>query len=186
MLAADVSLVASGVGKGCSEENLKDFLIGRGITPVEVEMLTKPEILNDVRTITFRVAVKPADYEAALKPEVWPYRVAVRHYRAPRRDRAGGSWQAQSEKTGGQISTEDRRNQSRGWNGPPQASGGEQHRQQAGGTPGQGRGQYLPPGHAERVGTSQQKMTHIQPGPIEINNLFNLLSALGGEMPSYQ
>lgn len=186
LLAADVSLVASGVGKGCTEENLKDFLIGRGITPVEVEMLTKPEVLDDVRTITFRVAVKPADYEAALKPDVWPYRVAVRHYRAPRRDRAGGSWQAQSERTGGQISTEDRRNQSRGLSGTPQASGGEQRRQQTQRPPGQANVQYLPPGHAGRVVPNQQKMSHVHPGPIEMNNLYSLLSALGGEMPSYQ
>ena len=72
MLAADVSLVASGVGKGCTNDNLKDFLIGKGITPVEVEMLTKPDVINEVRTLTFRVAFKAADYESALKPEVWP------------------------------------------------------------------------------------------------------------------
>ena len=45
MLAADVSLVASGVGKGCTEDNLKEFLVGRGINPVEVEMLTKKEVM---------------------------------------------------------------------------------------------------------------------------------------------
>ena len=69
-------------------------------------MLTKPDIIDEVRTLTFRVAVKPADYEAALNPDVWPYRVAVRHYRAPRRDRTTGSWQAQSGRSGGQISAE--------------------------------------------------------------------------------
>ena len=46
MLAADVSLVASGVGKGCTPENLYQFLIGKGITPVEVVMLRYPEIVN--------------------------------------------------------------------------------------------------------------------------------------------
>ena len=70
LLAADVSLVASGVAKGCTEENLKEFLVGKGITPVEVQMLTKPEVVSEVRTLTFRVAVKPAYYEAALKPYV--------------------------------------------------------------------------------------------------------------------
>ena len=83
MLTADVNLVASGVGKGCSPEFLRDFLVGKGITPVEVVMLTKKEVLDQVRTLTFRIAVKAADYEAALKPEVWPYRVGVRHYKAP-------------------------------------------------------------------------------------------------------
>ena len=86
MLAADVSLVASGVGKGCSTDNLKDFLAGKGINAVEVEMLTKKEVIEQVRTLTFRVSVKAADYEAALKPEVWPYRVGVRHYKAPKRE----------------------------------------------------------------------------------------------------
>jgi hypothetical protein len=56
MLAADVNLVASGVGKGCSPELLKDFLVGKGITPVEVVMLTKKEVLDQVRTLTFRIA----------------------------------------------------------------------------------------------------------------------------------
>ena len=58
--------------------NLTEFLKGKGINPVEVEMLTKAEVVNEVRTLTFRVAVKPEEYEKALKPEVWPYRVAVR------------------------------------------------------------------------------------------------------------
>ena len=34
MLAADVSLVASGVGKGCTPENLKDFQAVKGINAV--------------------------------------------------------------------------------------------------------------------------------------------------------
>ena len=106
MLAADVCLVASGVGKGCTEDNLKKFLVGKGITPVEVKLMTKPDVVNEVRTLTFTVAVKPADYDAALKPEVWPYRVAVRHYRAPRRERPEGSWQEQSGRSGGQINAE--------------------------------------------------------------------------------
>ena len=42
----------------------------KGITAVDVERLTKPDVMDLVRTITFRVSVKAADYEAALKPEV--------------------------------------------------------------------------------------------------------------------
>ena len=49
---ANVSLVASGVGKGCTPEKLKEFLVGKGINPVEVEMLTKKEVLDQVRTLT--------------------------------------------------------------------------------------------------------------------------------------
>ena len=99
ILAADVSLVASGVGKGCTPDKLKDFLASKGINAVEVVMLTKEEVIEQVRTLTFRIAVKAADYEAALKPEVWPYRVGVRHYRAPRREKPESSWQGQVEKT---------------------------------------------------------------------------------------
>ena len=175
MLAADVSLVASGVGKGCTNDNMKDFLIGKGITPVEVEMLTKPDVINEVRTLTFRVAFKAADYESALKPEVWPYRVAVRHYKAPRRERPDGSWQGQSARSGGQINA----NNARGYNG------GVSGQQRAGSV---GNGQHsaapghLPPGHPGRVGQDQQLMEKINPGPVELRNFFTLLAGLNGEM----
>jgi hypothetical protein len=96
MLSADVSLVASGVGKGCTPEKLKSFLEGKGIHSVEVVMLTKPDVVNEVRTLTFRVSVKASEYEAALKPEVWPYRVGVRHFRAPKRKRSEGGCQISS------------------------------------------------------------------------------------------
>ena len=85
MLAADVDLVATGVGKDCTDENMSNFLKGKGIEPVLVETLTRAEVMDQVRTKTFKITIKAAQYEAALKPEVWPYRVAVRHYRAPRR-----------------------------------------------------------------------------------------------------
>ena len=87
--------------------NLKDFLADKGINVVEVEKLTKPDVIDLVTTITFRVSVKAADYEAALKPEVWPYRVGVRHYRPPRRpDRDASGWQDQSRQSGGNISSD--------------------------------------------------------------------------------
>ena len=103
MLAADVSLVASGVGKGCTPDNLKDFLAAKGIDAVEVTMLTRSDVIDQVRTLTFRVVVKASQYESALKPEVWPYRVGVRHYRAPRRDRLDNTWQNQAERPGGFV-----------------------------------------------------------------------------------
>ena len=46
------------------------------------------------RTNTFKIVVKLSDYEKAMKPDVWPYRVGVRHYRPPRRQ--GLSWDQQS------------------------------------------------------------------------------------------
>ena len=167
MIAADVSLVASGVGKGCTEDNLREFLVGKGINPVEVELLTREEIMNDVRTITFRVAVKAADYEAALKPEVWPYRVAVRHYRAQTRDRRTGGWQAQAERSGGQIDRQ---------SGTGQQGNGAVPRRQIG-------RQYLPTGYANPSRQNKQMMGPMQPGPVELSNIYSILSALGGEIP---
>ena len=101
MLAADVDLVATGVGKDCTDEDMSLFLKGKGIEVVSVETLTKDDVLDKVRTKTFKITVKAAQYEAALKPEVWPYRVAVRHYRAPRRQDT--TWSGQSGRTGGII-----------------------------------------------------------------------------------
>ena len=168
MLAADVNLVASGVGKGCRTEDLKDFLVGKGITPVEVEMLTRSDVIENVRTLTFRVAVKASDYEVALKPEVWPYRVAVRHYRAPKRDRLSGTntWQGQSRQSGGHIDTHGKAG---GGDGPLEAGIGRQV------------GPHLPPGHSGRANSNQQTMSTFGPRPVELRNLYDVLSALGGD-----
>ena len=103
-LSGDVSFVASGVAKDCTTDMLKEFIAEKGINVVEVEQLTKQEVVSQVRTLTFRVAVKAADYEAALNPEVWPYRVGVRHYRPPRRsERPDSGWQGQSGRAGGHV-----------------------------------------------------------------------------------
>ena len=156
--------------------NLTEFLKGKGINPVEVEMLTKAEVVNEVRTLTFRVAVKPEEYEKALKPEVWPYRVAVRHYKAPKRERTAGSWERQSEQSGGQINLEQA-------NGYQARAGGGAQRSPA---PGGGRnrssaGAYLPPGHSKYGGQHQQLMGK-QPSTLELSNLWAALSALDGGM----
>ena len=163
MLAADVNLVASGVGKGCSPELLRDFLVGKGITPVEVVMLTKNEVLDQVRTLTFRIAVKAADYEAALKPEVWPYRVGVRHYKAPRRERPENSWQGQADRTGGYVD--------QGGAVGAQAHGGAYE--------GARSKQFLPPGHPDLGSKNQQLMGQQQPG-IEISNILAALCEKAG------
>ena len=100
-LAANIDLVASGVSKDCSDEDLKEFLKNKDIDAVAVETLTRDEVLQNVRTKTFKIIVTPAQYENALKPEVWPYRVAVRHYRAPRR--TDTTWGSQSGRAGGVV-----------------------------------------------------------------------------------
>ena len=107
-LSADVDLVASGVAKDADENKLKDFLKTKGIDVLKVECLTKPELIleNKVRSKTMKVTVKASELEKALKPEVWPSRVGVRHYRAPQRSRQGegqGSWASQSAQAGGHM-----------------------------------------------------------------------------------
>ena len=78
-LAANVSLVASGVSKDASADQLNDFLKQKGLNTVAIEKLTQHP---DARTNTFKVTVKPADYEDALNPNnIWPYRVAIRHFK---------------------------------------------------------------------------------------------------------
>ena len=44
------------MGKGCTPDLLKNFLAGKGINAVEVEMLTKAEVIDQVRNLTFRVS----------------------------------------------------------------------------------------------------------------------------------
>ena len=127
-------------------------------------MLTRQEVMEQVRTLTFRVSVAAADYEAALKPEVWPYRVGVRHYRAPRRPDA--SWQGQVDQQGG-------------GGGNVQAQGGR-HRGDVGGIRPK---QYFPPGHPSYGGNVGQGKLHPG-GGIDVSNIFSVLAELGNGMGS--
>ena len=163
-LSGDVSLVATGVAKDCTEEDLREFLSSKGIEPVEVEKLTKVEVMDMVRTITFRVAVKASDYEAALKPEVWPYRVGVRHYRAPRRPASSSGWKGQSSHTGGSINSA--------------TLGGAANNSNQNNKYHASNMLHLPPGHPGRVGPEQQLMSPGQKNPIEVSNFWNILSTL--------
>jgi hypothetical protein len=88
----------------------------------------------------------------------------VRHFRAPRRERTDGSWQRQSEQSGGNVNTE---------------QSGRQH-SGGGGQRSPGTGKFFPPGHAKHGGQQQQWMGKQQPGPVELRNLFSALSALNG------
>ena len=48
---------------------------------MEIELLTQhPE----ARTNTFKITIKPSDYDKAMNPDVWPYRVGVRLFRQKR------------------------------------------------------------------------------------------------------
>ena len=169
LLAADVDLVATGVGKDCTNDDLKDFLQGKGIDAVAVETLTRDEVLPNVRTKTFRITVKAAQYEKSLNPDVWPYRVAVRHYRAPKRPES--TWGNQSGRTGGLVDRGDKAVQQARVPDPGQHVGG------AG-------GRVL----GDTAGTQKQpqKVIHRLPDPVQISNLYGILSQLGGlEVPPH-
>ena len=82
-LAADISLVASGVSRDATPDQLKSFLISKGLRVSGVELLTSFRI-EEARSFTYRVSIKAADYEKALNADVWLHRVGVRLYRNKR------------------------------------------------------------------------------------------------------
>ena len=101
ILAADVELVATGVARDASSEQLRDFITAKGIEVLDIEKLTTYE---HARTNTFKVKIKAAQYNKAMNPDIWPLRVGVRHFRQPRRDQSNRlSWQDQANKSGGMI-----------------------------------------------------------------------------------
>ena len=99
-LAADAELVAYGVSKDATEEQLKQFITSKGINVTAVKKLTTFE---EARTYTFKVSIKASDYEKALKPEVWPLRVGVRPFRPKRSNNQTQSWAQQSASSGGLV-----------------------------------------------------------------------------------
>ena len=138
-----------------------------------METLTRDEVLPNVRTKTFKITVKAAQYEMALNPDVWPYWVAVRHYRAPKRTES--TWGNQSVKTGGIV------DKSVGVAGE---AGGLVHGQQPGSNGGgilggavcdsgshggaRSRNVHTPNGLHSRFRNSQQPF----PDPLQLSNLF--------------
>jgi hypothetical protein len=100
-------LVAYGVSKDATEEQLKAFISSKGIGVTSVTKLTTFE---SARTNTFKVSIKAADYDKALKPEVWPLRVGVRPFRPNRQQ--SRTWAEQSASAGGNIQAESQHSQS--------------------------------------------------------------------------
>ena len=149
LLAANVNLVASGVSKAATDKQLKDFLEEKGIKVTEIENMTyHPE----ARTNTFRVAIAIEDYEKALNPEVWPYRVAVRNFRPARRDREQKSMESQFGRTGGVVHSQ-----------PQQAHQHQAHSQ--------------PQQPQQRQGKESQQ-TPQTPEVIEVSNRFDTLAEM--------
>ena len=101
-LAADVSLVASGVSRDATPDQLKEFLTSKGLRVTGIELLTNFRI-EEARSFTYRISIKAADYEKALNADIWPHRVGVRLFRNKRNFINPASWSAQSAQTGGNI-----------------------------------------------------------------------------------
>ena len=162
-LAADVALVASGVAKDAKPEQLKEFLAAKGIEVIQVECLTKKQLLDDnvVRSQTMKVTVKAAHHEKAMNPDVWPLRVGVRYFRAPRRQNTEGSdWQSQSNQSGGNLSENQRgeRSKQQGW-----------QRQDGNRTP-----------FRQRNGGFDKNQSQFQPfSPLAVKNMFDVLGNMG-------
>lgn len=171
MLCADVDLVVVGVSKDATESQLKDFIINKGITVLEIEKLTKAE---EARTNTFRVRIKASEYEKAMNPDVWPYRVGVRHFIPPKRKpQQQQSWEAQSAQAGGRINPQQQQRGYRGHhshNGYNQGYGsyGQQHQQKYA-----GQGPQQPEGQYQQAGQYQYGPGVPQPGVIT-QNRFNV------------
>ena len=87
ILAADITLVASGIGLRVEKEELETFLKSKDIDVVKVECMTRKELLDGekVKSKTMKVIVKAKDHEKAMNPDIWPFRVGVRYYRAESR-----------------------------------------------------------------------------------------------------
>lgn len=192
-LAADVDLVAFGVAKDAEPEQLKDFLIAKGIKVIDVQCMTKPELITEgkVRSKSMKVTVKAAEHEKAMNPDLWPMRVGVRYFKAPSRRPASGEggWASQAAGSGGQ------QGQGQGGHGGAhgpgglrqgdQRQGGRQHgggqhggRQQHGG--GQHQPRQPPPGSRE-YGRNKRNQYQSVGGwqvPLTVDNMFEALSEL--------
>jgi hypothetical protein len=140
ILAADVELVATGVSRDATSEQLKNFIITKGIDVLEIVKLTTFE---QARTNSFKIKIKAAQYNKAMNPEIWPLRVGVRHYRQPRREQnRGSSWAEQSAQSGGVLGQQhpqryhqNSNRQSQQFQGPSQYNQQAQYPQQYQGPP---------------------------------------------------
>ena len=101
-------------------------MAGKGINVTDIELISNAP---ERRTNTFRIAIKAAEYDKAMNPAVWPYRVGVRRF-IPRRPK--GDWAFQSAQSGGNIHPERRDGYGRKHGGGARAhyggQGGHHHR----------------------------------------------------------
>ena len=98
-LAADVDLVAFGVSR-TEPDQMKAFLVGKGLEIENVECMTKPELVAEkkIRSKAMRVTVKASEHKKAMNLDMWPFRVGVRLYKTQprRRNTENESWSSQA------------------------------------------------------------------------------------------
>ena len=103
--------MATGVSKDATIDQLKEFLVNKGIRVTDIELLTS--FPDEVRSFTYRVDIKSEDYDKSMNPDVWPYRVGVRLFKARRRQ-FQQTWQQQSGQLGGNHHNQQHRQQLQG------------------------------------------------------------------------
>ena len=90
--------MAFGVSTKTEPDQLKAFLIGKGLEIENVECMTRPELLEQklVQSKTMRVTVKASEHAKAMNPDLCTFRVGVRIFKAQprRRDQDGRPVQA--------------------------------------------------------------------------------------------
>ena len=72
ILAADVELVATGVSRDVTSEQLKNIIVTKGIDVLEIVKLTTFE---QARTNTFKIKIRAAQYNKAMNRDIWPLRI---------------------------------------------------------------------------------------------------------------
>ena len=88
-----MSLVATGVSKDATTDQLKAFLMNKGIRVTNKEFLTS--FPDEVRSFTYRIDIKSDDYDKSMNPDVWLFKAKRRQFNQ--------TWQQQSGQLGGNI-----------------------------------------------------------------------------------
>ena len=76
--SADVHLVAYGLGKDTTAEQLATWLQSNGLQVKSCILLTKYE---GARSLAYKISIKSSDYDKATNPHIWPDKVGVRRYK---------------------------------------------------------------------------------------------------------
>ena len=128
ILAADITLVASGIGLRVETDELSTFLKSNDIDVVKVDCMTRKELIagEKVKSKTMKVVVKAKDHEKAMNPDIWPFRVGVRYYKAEsRRPGDGGKRQTNQEEQSGGLASQPASQQAGAGRLPSQLRGSE-------------------------------------------------------------